>query len=171
MAQKRKIPHAISHDIRVKLKKCKDAKALKRLQAVNMYMRGKTNEEICEFTGFHPQTVTNLVTKVLTDGVSAILSDRRTSNNRRMSFEQETEFLNQFVEMAENGQLVTVQPIFEAFEKATGKPTKTSTIYKLLKRHGWRKLQPRPKHPKSASEEEKNSSKKKLPLVWQKQNL
>ena len=35
-----------------------------------------------------------------------------------------------------------------AYEKAIGHETSKSTIYNLLARHGWRKLMPRPFHPK-----------------------
>jgi hypothetical protein len=35
-----------------------------------------------------------------------------------------------------------------AYEKAIGHPTSDSTVYNLLHRHGWRKLKPRPFHPK-----------------------
>jgi transposase len=85
-----------------------------------------------------------------------------------MTFAQEAEFLKQFEEMAENGQLVTVGPILEKYEEATGKKSNTTSIYRLLKRHGWRKLKPRRKHPKAASTEEQ-SRKKKLKLSWQKE--
>jgi transposase len=35
-----------------------------------------------------------------------------------------------------------------AYEKAIGHATSDSTVYNLLHRHGWRKLMPRPHHPK-----------------------
>lgn len=165
MAVKRKFSHDIDHDIRVKLKKCKDTKALRRLIALNMYRQGKTNKEIAEATGYHPQRITQMVTEVINNGIDSILSDHRTSNNYRMTFAQEIEFLRQFKEMAENGQLVTVEPILKKYEEATGKKSNTTSIYRLLKRHGWRKLKPRPKHPKAASTEEQ-SRQKKLKLSW-----
>ena len=167
MEVKRKFSHDIDHDIRVKVKKCKDPKALRRLIALNMYRQGKTNKEIAEATGYHAQRITQLVTEVLKNGLDSVLHDRRTSNNYRMTFAQEADFLSQFEEMSENGQLVTVAPILEKYEEATGKKSNTTSIYRLLERHGWRKLKPRPKHPKAASTEEQ-SRQKKLKLSWQK---
>ena len=96
MAVKRKFSHEIEHAIRVKVKKCKDPKALRRLIALNMYRQGKTNKEIAEATGYHPQRITQLVTGVLNNGIDTILKDNRTSNNYRMTFGQESEFLKQF---------------------------------------------------------------------------
>jgi hypothetical protein len=36
----------------------------------------------------------------------------------------------------------------QAYERAIGHKTSSSTVYNLLGRHGWRKLMPRPFHPK-----------------------
>ena len=92
--------------------------------------------------------------------MEAILTDSRTGNNRKLSFEEEAAFLDQFYDLAEAGQLVTVKTISEKFVELTQEPCNDSTIYRLLKRHGWRKISPRPTHPEKASEEDIASSKK-----------
>jgi transposase len=164
MTQKRKFSATQKDEIRRKLrkveKKMRDVKAYKRLLALRMYSQGKTNKEISEAIGFSAKYISELVTKYLTLGLDAIVGDKRTSNNYRMSFEQEEQFLEQFLEASDAGQVLTIKDILEKYEEATGKPSCTSTIYALLKRHGWRKLQPRPAHPGKASEEEIESSKK-----------
>lgn len=48
-----------------------------------------------------------------------------------------------------------------ALEQQTGHPVPKSTVYRLLARHGWRKLVPRPTHPDAnpaVQEEFKKSS-------------
>ena len=150
----------IRHTILKVQKRKGDIKAYRRLLALSMYGKGKSRKEISETVGYGVQYITELVSKYLNEGIEAIVTDKRTSNNRRMSFADETEFLDQFVDMAEAGQLVTVKIILEKFEEVTGKPSNTTTIYQLLKRHGWRKVRPRPAHPGKASEEEILSSKK-----------
>ena len=164
MTQKRKFTSMQKDEIRRALrkieKKMRDIKAYRRLLALRMYSQGKTNKEISEVVGFSAKYISELVSKYLTLGLNAIIDDKRTSNNYRMNFEQETKFLDQFIEMADAGQLVTVKEILAKYEEETGKPSATSTIYDLLKRHGWRKLQPRPAHPGKASPEEIASSKK-----------
>ena len=150
----------IKHKMATGKKKIKDVNAYKRLMALHMRGIGKSNQEIKDVVGFSTQYVTELVTKYISEGMDAILTDRRTSNNRRMSEAEEGEFLNQFVELAEAGQIITVAGILEAFEKRTGKVSNSTTIYKLLKRHGWRKVKPRPRHPGKATDEEIESSKK-----------
>ena len=137
-----------------------DAKGYKRLVALHMRGLGKSNEEVGEALGYNNYYVAKLVTKYKNEGIESIINDKRTSNNYRMCFDEEVKFLEQFKELAEAGQVLTVEKILHKFEEETGKESNTSTIYKLLKRHGWRKIKPRPKHPNGATEEEMNSSKK-----------
>ena len=143
-----------------KAKKLKDIKSYKRVQVLNMRRLGKTREEISEATGYHAQTISDIVTQYIEKGMESLIGNHYTSHNRRMSFEEESAFLEQFREEAESGLLISVKKILEKYEEMTGKESNTSTIYALLKRHGWRKVKPRPRHPGSASEEEKESSKK-----------
>ena len=46
------------------------------------------------------------------------------------------------------GEMLNIHDLKAAYEQAIGHPTSNSTIYNLLDRHGWRKLMPRPFHPK-----------------------
>jgi len=47
--------------------------------------------------------------------------------------------------------IATVREIHRAFEERVGHQIDDSTTYRLLRRHGWRKLIPRPKHPQADS--------------------
>jgi transposase len=145
-----------------------DANGYKRLLVLHMRGQGRSNKEISEALGYSASYVTELVSKYIKNGLDAIIEDKRTSNNRRMSFEEEATFLDGFAEIAEAGQIITVEGILKEFEKVTGKSSNTSTIYKLLKRHGWRKVKPRPRHPGKASAEDIEASKKltKNTSVW-----
>ena len=42
-----------------------------------------------------------------------------------------------------------VSKIKEAYEKLLGREVPHSTIYRMLERHGWRKIAPTPSHPKA----------------------
>jgi hypothetical protein len=77
-----------------------------------------------------------------------------------MTIDEEKAFLEQFIDLADAGQLVTIHTIMEKYVQATGKACSDTTIYRLLKRHGWRKVTPRPEHPGKASDEEIETSKK-----------
>src|SRR5215510_1237375 len=92
-------------------RKIRDIKAYSRLLVLHMRTLGKRNKEISEIVGFSPQYVTELVSKYVNEGMESILIDKRTGNNRNMSLIEESEFLEQFIELADAGQLVTIKTI------------------------------------------------------------
>jgi hypothetical protein len=65
-----------------------------------------------------------------------------------MTLPEEKALLAKFAKAAGAGELLNVHDLKVAYEKAIGHSTSNSTIYNLLARHGWRKLMPRPFHPK-----------------------
>jgi transposase len=80
-----------------------------------------------------------------------------------MSFEEEKAFLAPFIEEAMEGKIAIAAEIKQTFERKFGKTVDKSIIYRLLKRHGWRKIVPRPVHVqtnKEKQEEFKNNFEK-----------
>ena len=77
-----------------------------------------------------------------------------------MSIETEERILSKFESEAEKGNIISVKEIRKEIEEEIGRKTPDNYVYRLLNRHNWRKVLPRRKHPKSASKEEQNSSKK-----------
>lgn len=77
-----------------------------------------------------------------------------------MSVEEEATLLEQFAENAEEGQMLDIHEIRAEYEKTVGHTTGCAQIYRVLYRHGWRKVMPRSKHPKKADEEAIEASKK-----------
>ena len=82
-----------------------------------------------------------------------------------LTLEEEREFLATFEAEAGAGGVLSVPPIHVALIKRLGRDTSPSTTYRMLARHGWRKVQPDTKHPKSdpAGQEE---FKKNSPSLW-----
>jgi transposase len=89
-----------------------------------------------------------------------MIDGRKGGNHRYMSQTAETELLDKFKNVSEDGQVMTVSDIRVAYDNKTGKPSAPSTVYFLLKRHGWRKVMPHSRHPQKASEEAIEASKK-----------
>ena len=104
--------------------------------------------------------ITQLTAKYRTGGIEAISKNHYGGNRRNMSEEQEASLLEPYREKAEKGQIVEVSEIKTSYEQAVGHRTGGSQIYYVLRRHGWRKVMPRSKHPKKASEEVIETSKK-----------
>lgn len=69
-----------------------------------------------------------------------------------MTIEQERQFLSQFMDQASQGGILVVSKIQRAFEALVGRKVAQSTIYRMLDRHDWRTIIPRPRHPNSSTE-------------------
>jgi transposase len=93
------------------------------------------------------------VERFLGQGGDAIfeLGSRGGRRHQHLTQEQEQEkaLLAPFVERAEAGGMLTVADILQAYRERTGRAVARSTVYRLLERHGWRKLVPRSRHPKA----------------------
>ncbi len=134
-----------------------------RLKALELRAEGKSSKEVSKETGFHPAYVTRLVAKYRDKGLEAITGIHYGGNRRNMSVEEEARILASFKERAEKGEVVEVREIAEAYQAAVDHPIGGAQIYFVLHRHGWRKVMPRSKHPKKASEEAIEASKKLTP--------
>ena len=64
-----------------------------------------------------------------------------------MTIAQEKALLARFAKAAGAGEMLNIH-LKLAYEKAIAHATSDSAVYNLLHRHGWRKLMPRPFHPK-----------------------
>jgi len=63
-------------------------------------------------------------------------------------FSSKKALLARFAKAAGAGEMLNIQDLKAAYEKAIGHTTSNSTVYNILARHGWRKLMLRPFHPK-----------------------
>jgi len=66
-----------------------------------------------------------------------------------MSYEEEVEFIKPFIDRAREGEISTIDEIKKLFEKRINKTVHKTIIYRLLKRHNWRKIVPIAEHPKT----------------------
>ena len=141
----------------------KDKRVEARLKALEMRARDIKASEIAEATGFHSAYISQLTAKYKNGGIEAISGNHYGGNHRNMSIEEETAILAPFREKAEKGEMVEVQAIKAAYQAAVDHPISVAQIYYVLHRHGWRKVMPRSRHPKKASDETIEASKKLSP--------
>jgi transposase len=111
---------------------------------------GSSAAQIAQLLGWSTATVHVLHSRWAREG-DAIFDVRPRGGRRHqyLSPEQEAELLAPFVARADAGGMLTVSEIQQAYQDRAGKAVAASTIYRLLQRHGWRKLVPRPRHPKA----------------------
>ena len=141
----------------------RDKQTDRRLEVLELRCERKSLNEIAATTGFHRSHVSNLIRKYFEEGLEPVSEKHYPGNRRNMSFEQEARFLEAYRDIAEAGQMLDIHEMAKAYENTVGHRIGNSQIYRVLHRHGWRKIMPRSKHPKSASQEEIDSSKKLTP--------
>jgi transposase len=111
---------------------------------------GSSASQIAELLGWSTATVHVLHSRWAKQGDAIFdLRGRGGRHNQHLSPEQEQQLLAPFVERAQAGGMLTVSEIVQAYQEQLGKEVAPSTVYRLLDRHGWRKVVPRPRHPKT----------------------
>jgi len=141
-------------------KKNKDKRAEQRLKALELRAKGSSAKEVATATGFCVAYISQLVAKYRQRGLEAISGNHYGGNHRNMSAEKEAEILRPFRAQAEKGKIVEISEIAKAYQAAVDHLVGKGQIYSVLRRHGWRKVMPRSRHPKRASDEVIEASKK-----------
>jgi transposase len=163
------ITHEIGNQARQYIKGNKYPKANMRLLVIALKSEGKTTKEIAEITKFSTRQVLRIVKKCEEKGVKALLEERRGgANNKRVTNKQERRFFKKYKEKAKTGEIITALEMRKEFQEEFGVEITKSGFYRLLKRHGWRKIMPELQHPKSADAKTRRASKK-LNLVTENQ--
>jgi transposase len=100
--------------------------------------------------GWSQSTVKIIQSRYLRQGESVLLGKGRGGKRySNLAEQEEDDLLSSFLEKAKSGGMLVVGEIKTAYEKKAGKQVPKSTVYRMLARHGWRKIVPRPKHPKA----------------------
>src|SRR5207248_3870475 len=116
----------------------------------NALVEPRKAEEIARHCGVCKATVHQVISTYNRLGVAAVeTAGKGGRRHQYLTREEEEQFLAPFFARAEAGEIATVREIWQAFETRVGHQVDDSTIYRLLDRHGWRKLMPRPRHPKA----------------------
>ena len=142
--------------------------SLRQCQAVLLpALFGATLEQTAGALGVSRATVARLQTAFRNQDSTVSPRDRNWGGRRQflLTVEEEEAFLKPWLESAATGNLVVVSPIREALAQRLGKPVKASVVYRLLARHGWRKVAPDTRHPKSKPEVQE-AWKKNSPKCW-----
>jgi transposase len=170
MPQTYKISKKQAEEIKAVRKTIIDKRVDKRLHAIQLRGEGVKNPFIAEKLDTSAKVVSRWVSTYCKNGIEGLKGGKYGGNRRNMSVTEEETFLAMYKEQAEKGQIIEVSVIKAAYEKKVGHITGSSQIYRVLHRHGWRKVMPRSKHPNKASEEAIEASKKLTQPSWKPEN-
>jgi transposase len=155
MARPRRIDPSIVKRAQMIAAAATSVESLRRCQAVLLpALFGATLEQTADVLGVGRATVARLQVAFRTQR-SVVPAAARNWGGRRQALltqEEEVAFLKPWLDSAATGNLVVVSPIRAALAQRLGQPIKPSVVYRLLARHGWRKVAPDTRHPKSKPE-------------------
>jgi len=136
------------------LNKPSSAGIYKRLMVMKLKSEKQmTSKDIGEILDLHAVSVNKIVSKYKKFGLNYISGNNYKQNQRYLTEIEESKFLETFEVDASAGKVLEVADIIKAFETMIGHAVAKSTVYKMLHRNKWRKVMPRSKHPKKASDE------------------
>lgn len=140
------------------MKQSKSVWEYRRLQCVSLRHYNMEAKDVSAIVGLHSDTVRHIWSVYLNEGLDALLGERRgrVRGKAHLSTEEENALLAPFEQKAEKGHITIVQEIHKAHCKKVGKELNETVTYRMLKRHGWRKLVPRPHHPKQKKKDQED---------------
>lgn len=121
-----------------------------RVRTIRLLALGWEAQDVAEAVGLSRSSVYRRKAEFLGKGEDALHAagwgGRR---NEVLSEAEEAEFVAHFEEAARAGQMVTAAAMLGELAKRADKPPSAATLYRILARHGWRKVVPRPRHPEA----------------------
>ncbi len=160
MSVKYEISKEEAEEIKEFRRHVKDKFTDRRMLAVQLRGEGMRNKDIAEKLGIDRRMVSKYISQFRNGGIERLMKKPSPGRPPKMSYEDEEALLSKFKEKAEAGQIIEVSTIKSEYENVNGKTKSHGQIYRVLHRHGWRKIKPRSKHPKKASDEAIEASKK-----------
>ena len=154
MRPAREIPETELTALEVLLKQSTSKSQLQRIQCVLLRARqSMTCNEVAATVGWSAGWVRQVWSAYLNEGLAGLVCQERGGRRRsNLSLDEETSLMESFGDRARSGGILVVSDIHRAYEREAGHEVPKSTIYRMLARHGWRKVAPRPHHPKNDPE-------------------
>ncbi|MBY5014874.1 helix-turn-helix domain-containing protein [Streptococcus suis] len=110
----------------------------KRIQAVYLRSIHTPYKTIMDRLDISHDTIWRLTKKYQEHGLTSLTSEARGGRRHSyMTVEEEQAFLSEQLTSAVNGEFVTVESLYRAYQDKIGRTTTKDGFYQLLKRHGW----------------------------------
>lgn len=159
--------HLGQDEIKERMITSKEREQYQRWQSIFLTSKGLQADMVAEYVGTTKGTVHQWVYQYNHNGPDGFTLQGR--GGRRfgyLSLQEEEELLESIRPRAEKGRILNAFTIKEQLEERLSKKVSKDYLYDLLHRHKWRKVMPRPQHPK-ADKEKQEEFKKNFRSWWQ----
>lgn len=121
-----------------------------RVMCIRLLALGWEAQDVAEAIGLTASSVYRRKAEFLDRGEGTLLTDGWGGRRHGvLTRSEEAEFVAQFEQAARAGQMVSASAMLAELAKRSGRRPAASTLYRILARHGWRKVVPRPRHPEA----------------------
>ncbi|WP_425360100.1 MULTISPECIES: helix-turn-helix domain-containing protein [unclassified Candidatus Tisiphia] len=153
-------------EVKQLMNEAKTKEEFRRYQSIYLRVSEKMPTSlIAKVTGLSESHVHRTHSQCRKKGLKALCSRKKGGRYRSyLTQEQEREMLKKIEQNAVNGGIVEISKVHKIFEETVGSKIARYTAYRLLHRHGWRKIAPRPYHPKQKKDAVETF--KKSGLIW-----
>ena len=111
---------------------------------------GLHHREVAQAVGWSASHVKRVWSEYFKQGEAALLRPGRGGRRRQnLTLAEEQALLGDFLSAAGAGGVLVVDAVKAAYERRLGRAVPKSTVYRMLARHGWRKIVPRGRHPRN----------------------
>ena len=169
MARPRRVDLELVSQAQVVAVEASDVDSLRCAQAVLLpAVLGATLEQTALLLGVGRASVSRLQSRLRQlcarpDAVRPSWGGRRRAS---LSPQEESDFLARWQDDSSAGGVLVASPLRAALAQRLGHPVAASVVYRMLARHGWRKVAPDTRHPKSDPQVQEEW-KKNSPKLWQ----
>jgi len=111
---------------------------------------GLHHQEVAQAVGWSASHVKRVWSEYFEQGEKALLRPGRGGRRRQnLTLSEKEALLGGFLSAATEGGVLVVDEVRAAYEQRLGRTVPKSTLYRMLARHGWRKITPRARHPRN----------------------
>jgi transposase len=160
MRERKKVANNIN-EVKEAMDKTESKKEFQKLQSIYLAdtQPSLTAERIGNIVRLSAYRVKMIHSNFRKYGMKSITDKRGGRHRENMTRDEEIEFLKPFEEKSKSGTLIVASEIKTAYEAKIGREVAESTIYRLLDRHGFRKIVPYKRHKKADMEGQKTFKK------------
>ena len=142
MPKAKPLPPGSIDRLRVALQKCRTKGQHQMVLCVWMravlHLKSDVIARALDMTG---QAVRKIHMDYLRDGEAIFAGPGKGGRHRQfLSVKEEREFLERLSETGTGTALLDARVIHEAYERRVGRPVSSSTVYRMLRRHKWRRI-------------------------------
>jgi transposase len=145
------MPEGTAERLAPLLKEARSKAEYQRVQCVWLRATlGLNSQQVAAVLGWQASSVRRTQARYLRQGEETLRDQPQGGRHHaHLTAEEEQNLLAPFLAKAAQGEVIIAAPVRQVYEEKLGYPVHHSVVYRALYRQGWRKVQPRPKHPKT----------------------